>query len=537
MDNNFYINKPKMIYFRWSMEKYPQFVKRCYERTYLKGLKEFFDVTIVSESCDYAEICERYKPDIVLFESGNNGYQEPPLRIKNTKSFPEIPKIGLWKSDAFCASRTIFLSDMQRWGVETFFTVDVAVGEYSPEVAEQVFIWPWAVDTDIYYDYAQNKIIPILLTGNMDMLHYSWRKRIKQSLCKTFQCLMMPHLGYDGGASAALYDEDFGRLLNASIFVPTDGGMSKAIVNKHLEIPACKACLVTEKTPAVEAFGFVDMENCVFADEHDIVDKLAYLFDNPDILHKITENGYQFVRNCHTVKQRSQIREWYELNKVLKPGQRIVQSGWFEPLRIVDEHSQMKNHHIISGGTDRILLKQGDEHLQAGRYDEAIVLYQRCLEYVDRMPEPKLRIALAYLSKGEPINAYLWLGQNIKLIQAWNGLDPDPVEWGYLLIILICLEKITEAVEFAKAFSTLHRLELDRARWMVFTIADMYDEALATFFYVNKNNPEYRKSVHQLPSCSFDESIQEYCKILRSCNKEQFALKLLKVKEDGNWKL
>jgi tetratricopeptide (TPR) repeat protein len=523
-----FTSKPRMIYFRWSMENYPEYAKRLFDRAILDGLTEFFEVVTIGENCDYSEVCGRYRPDIVLFESGNNGYQDPPLRITNTKAFPEIPKIGLLRSDTFCASRTIFLSDMDRWGVETFFTYQTATAEYLPEISDQVFIWPFFVNTDIYYDYGENKIIPILLTGNTEILQYEWRRRMRQIVGKAFQCLIMPHLDYAGGnASRALHDEKFGRLLNASFFVPTCGAMNKIVVNKHLEIPACKACLVTEKTPALEAFGFVDMENCVFADEQDIVDKITYLFDNPDILQKITENGYELVRTRHTVKQRSQIREWYELNKLLKPGQKIVQTGWFEPLQIVDEYTSTRNWRPISSGTDRNLLQRGDELLLADNYDEAGVLYKQCLEYVAYMPEPKLRIALCCLYKGEPIDAYLWLGQNIKLVQSWNGLDPDPIEWGYLLIILLCLGKMTEAIEFAKAFSSLHRVELDRARWMVFAAADFHEEMVKASSYVNTNPTGFRKSVHQLPERTFKEAVQDWCKILKACNKHFLVSKIL----------
>lgn len=509
-----------MIYFRWSMENYPEYAKRLFDRAILDGLTEFFEVIIISENCDYSDVCGRYRPDIVLFESGNNGYQDPPLRITNTESFPEIPKIGLVRSDTFCASRTIFLSDMDRWGVETFFTYQTAIAEYLPEIADQVFIWPFFVNTDIYYDYGENKIIPILLTGNTDILQYEWRRRIRPVVSKSFQCLIMPHLDYAGGnASRVLYDEKFGRLLNASFFVPTCGAMNKIVVIKHLEIPACKACLVTEKTPALEAFGFVDMENCVFADEQDIVDKIAYLLDNPDVLQKITESGYELVRTRHTVKQRGQMREWFELNKTLKVGQKIVQSGWFDPLSVVDESSQITNKGLISCGTDRNLLRQGDECFRTENYDEAIALYKQCLEYVDYMPEPKLRLALCCLYKGDPLNAYFWLGQNIKMIESYNGLDPDPVEWGYFLIILLCLGEITQAVEFAKAFSHLHRVELDRARWVVFKVSDKHKEMEEILPYITRNKAGYRRSVHQLPSQDFEQAVQALCEIFKACSK------------------
>ncbi|MDP4361108.1 glycosyltransferase, partial [Escherichia coli] len=77
-------------------------------------------------------------------------------------------------------------------------------------------------------------------------------------------------------------------------------------------------------TPALEAAGFTDMQNCVFADEHDILDKLDYLFQNPDELERITNAGYQLVHSRHTLKQRDQIFQWFNLYKNLKSNQKIV---------------------------------------------------------------------------------------------------------------------------------------------------------------------------------------------------------------------
>ena len=63
------------------------------------------------------------------------------------------------------------------------------------------------------------------------------------------------------------------------------------------------------------------MQNCVFADENNLLDKLDYLFKNRDELHSITNAGYNLVHSQHTLKQRNQIFQWFNLYKSLEPNQ------------------------------------------------------------------------------------------------------------------------------------------------------------------------------------------------------------------------
>ena len=514
-------SKPKIIYFRWPLDNYPEYGKGLFNRIFIKGLSEFFELIVISNDCDYGVICEKYQPDITLFESGNNGLGSP-LRITNTSAFPEIAKLGFVRPDPFCASRTTFLSDMDRWGVETFFTYVTATGEYTPEIADQVFYWPFFVDTELFRDYGERKIIPVIFFGNTDLLQYEWRKRTKEIITKYYATLFGPHeLGTDPKFKPrVIHGEQYARMINAAYFAPTCGCMAKLLVMKHLEIPACRTCLVTEKTPAVEAFGFADMENCVFADETDVVDKLDYLFANKDILTQITNNGYQLVRMRHTVKQRNQILQWFQLYTTLKPGQRIVQTGLFDDLRIVDASSGIKNRHIMSGGLDRILLRQGDLELWTGRYGEAEALYRKCLDYVDYMPEPKLRLTMCNLYKGDATAALQWLREPIKWTLDHGGLEPDPIEWAYFLIVLLCQGNSEKAVKYAYRFQSLRHAELDRARWAVFVVASRWQKAKRIIMDM-RGEPRYRKSVHQLPELSFNDGIENICMMLHACKQHR----------------
>lgn len=514
------ITKPKLVFFQYSHdESLPKFVL-LHRQEHIKCLSEFFEVIVISEDCDYQQICDNYQPEIALFESGVNYVSCHRLNIQNTSACPEIPKIGLHNGDSWCGCRPIFLSDMEHWGIETFFAISTTEAEYTPEIADKLFIWPNFIDSDIYRDYEQPKIIPVAFTGYNKLL-YPWRQRTQKIISQYYPSLMCPHLGYKDKrtTSRMIYGKNYARMLNASWFVPTCGAVANEVVRKHFEIPGSKSCLITERTPALKECGFIDMRNCVFADESDVLDKLDFLFQNPDELEKITNAGYQLVHTRHTLKQRDQIFQWFNLNKNLKANQKIVQTSPFESLTIVENSSGIKNLHINGNGLLITLLRQGDEKLWAGKYEEAEALYISCLNYAVYMPEPKLRLVLCNLYKGNAAAAISWIVQPIKhTVEDYKALDPEPVEWAYFIISLLCEGKLDDAIKSANQFPSLSHIELDRTRWVINILTNRGDKVTL----LHSEQSKCRYSVHQLPNQSFNDWVDNLCTMLKAC--KQFNL-------------
>jgi hypothetical protein len=509
------IKKPRLVFFQWNNQGSAKFYN-VHKQEHVKCLSEFFEVILIRDESDYQQICEQYQPDISLFETGNASSDK--RRIKNTHYYPEIPKLAFYNGDSYCGFHSAFLSDIEHWGIETVFTISIPFAEYLPEIADNLFIWPNFIDSDVFKDYNQPKNIPVLITGSQTSL-YPWRQKINKLVAKYYPSLICPHLGYmqNRETSRMLFGEQYARMLNASLFSPTCGTMAREFVRKFLEIPSSKSCLITEKNPTVEAAGFVDMQNCVFADENDILDKLDYLFQNRAELEKITDAGYQLVHSRHTLKQRDQILQWFRLHKTLKPNQRIVQKSPFEPLTIVDKSSEIKNSHIVVNPSDILLLRQGDEKLWAGKYDEAEALYLKCLNFVDSQAQPKLRLALCNLYKGNAATAHYWIIQPIEwTLDLLKAIDPDPLEWAYLIITLLCQGKLNDAVNYANKFPSLCHPELDRTRWVINTLTSRdilpYSDPL-----------KCRYSAHRLPSRNFQDWLNQICMMLTACQQFEFA--------------
>ncbi len=529
MINN--ITKPKLIFFQWKSAGVSNFVL-LHRQQHVKCLSEFFDVIVINEDCDYQQICDKYKPDLTLFESGVNYRRCQRLEIKNTYTYPEIPKLGFHNGDSWCEARAGFLSDMEHWGIETFFSICTTTAEHTPEMAENLFVWPNFIDTEIFRDYKQSKIIPVMLNGAINPL-YPWRQKISKIISQYYPSLICPHLGYiQQSTSRMLQGEQYARTINSSWFVPTCGSVEKELVRKHFEIPGSNSCLVTERTSVLELAGFIDMHNCIFADERDVLDKLDYLFQNPDKLEKITNTGYQLVHSRHTLKQRDQIFQWFNLYKNLKPHQKIIQKNPFDSLTIVERSSEIQTLHVICNGLVIDLLQQGDEKLWDNKYEEAERLYLQCLNYTPLMPAPKLRLTLCNLHKGNPEKAIDWILQPIKYtLDEYKAIDPDPVEWAYFIISLICQGKLDEATNTAYQFPLLCHPELERTRWLINVLNNKGNKDIVPCIPQSK----YRYSVHQLPNKSLEHWIENICIMLKACHQFRLA-EILNVLIDLEYK-
>jgi predicted O-methyltransferase YrrM len=526
--------KPKLVFFQYKYDQnLPEFLL-THKQDHVTCLAQFFDVTVICEDCDYEWICDKYKPDLTLFEGGVNHRTCRRPKVTNTHVYPEIPKIGLHNADAWCDARAGFLSDMEHLGIETFFAICTTAAEHLPELAENIYIWPNFIDPAIYRDYGAHKSIPVLLTGNRRSL-YPWRQRVYRLVAEYYPSLVCPHRGYGAHSSVSqiMYGEEYARVINASWLVPTCGTVAKEVVRKHFEIPGCRACLIAERSAGLEAAGFEDMKNCVFADEDNILDKVDYLFQNRSELERVTEAGYRLIHSRHTLKQRDQIFQWFNLHKYLKSGQKIVQRNPFEPLTVVENSSGIRNSHVMADGLHLRLLRQGDEKLWTGKYAEAESLYLECANYLQWMPEPKLRLALCNLYQGKAREALAWITKPIEYILGeYKAIDPDPVEWAYYLACLVCLGKLDEARNLAGQFQGLHHPELDRMRWVINLLQNK--GAISPF---GEEKTRHRCSVHQLPRCGLNEWLERFCMMLMACRQVDLAKTVTQAIPSGSIRL
>ena len=516
--------KPRLVFFSYKYdERLPDFLL-IHHREHIRCISETFDIIVIDHPCDYQQICDRHQPDLTLFETGLNILSCQRPAITNLKACPQVPRLGFINADAWCETRTGTLSDIDQWRLDALFSISVTAAEHAPEMADRLFVLPNFVDPHVYRDYGESKIIPILLAGAKGP-QYPWRRRVYKLVSEHYPSMSCPHGGYlaRSDAGQVMYGERYARTINASFMAPTCGTIAKEVVRKHFEIPGCRACLITDKSPGLEAAGFVDMQNCVFANEKDVLEKVAYLFQHPEELQSIADAGYQLVQSRHTLKHRAQILQWFNLNQLVRSNQRIVQPNPFESLLIAERSLSTPTPYIVSHGLHLDLVRQGDDKLIAGKYQDAEALYLRCLSYMNRLPEAKLRLALCSLYLGKASQALSWVFDPIQYsLDDYKARDPDPVEWAYYIISLLCLGKLSEASQRAGEFPELFHPELERTRWIV----NLLNGKDRPFPVVQKFEGGYRPSIHRLPCHDAVEWVDRLANIFKACCQTRWSDRL-----------
>jgi len=82
--------------------------------------------------------------------------------------------------------------------------------------------------------------------------------------------------------------------------------ISNDINYRNFETIGCKTLLFTNFNHQYEKLGFKDMINCVFYNnKNEIIDKIKYLLNNPNILNQIAIKGYELSFN-HTYDKRAE---------------------------------------------------------------------------------------------------------------------------------------------------------------------------------------------------------------------------------------
>lgn len=516
--------KPRLLFFRVLGDPdLPGFVQGHF-REQVRCLEQFFDVTVVTENADYDEVVDRVRPDLALFESGV--YARGGRSIVNTHKHPDVPKLGFLHSDGYCLSRSVFLADMDDWGVDTYFAYAMSAVGYTPDIADRTYLWPNFADRSVFHTYPEGKTETILLSGSSEP-NYPWRVRVHALLAERFPSRSIAHGGwFDAAAAAAMpVGADYARSLSSALIVPTCGTISEEFVRKYIEIPAAGAVLLAERTPIAEAAGFVDMQTCVFADESDVVDKVEYLLDNPEVLQRIAAAGQELAHSRHSIEHRDQIRQWYELHRSAAPGQRIIQPDPFGKMVLSGTAKEGQAVSVaLPTGRDRILIAGAEERLISGRPAAAAEAFAQTLN-LHYEPEAALGLARSWITMGKPEWARDLLEHATDVgVSAHGASHPDPVEWAWLVRASICEGDLPRSAELAGVHTGIRHPELDRIRAVVGALSGLHP-SLA---------PRSRhRSVHVVESVGWGRWTQDLANDLRASGQDELAHTVCALPEPG----
>jgi hypothetical protein len=464
-------HRPKLVYFQYDYGRNAAQFTRLHAQEHIKCLGLSFDVTVVARDCDYAQVCDRFQPHLCVFELGLQQAGARRISIANRQAHAHVPRVGLMNADPWGATAATVVFEADHLQLEAVFSNCTTVAEHLPALADLLFSMPNAIDAQTFSRRPVDKLVPVIMTGACDT-QYPWRRAVYGRLSRTpWAAAVFPHHGYGSSVrhQHMLVGREYAQALGSAWFAPTCGTVAMELVRKHLEIPACQTCLVTQPSAALHAAGFVDMVNCVLADGSNVVEKIEYLRSRPAELAAIIEAGHRLVNTRHTFEQRDQIRQWFDLRqRAGAAALRIVQRGPFAALEAVPADSHQATLHLAGRGLHLQAIAEGDALVARGDLLAAQRAYETSLGLVRGLHPARLRLAQCHLLQGRPSTALELLVPLLKESLA-SGPDatPDPVEWAYFVCCLLCLGRFRSALRRARQFNHVRHPQLDQLRrWL-----------------------------------------------------------------------
>ncbi|WP_106498253.1 glycosyltransferase family protein [Lentibacillus sp. Marseille-P4043] len=181
--------------------------------------------------------------------------------------------------------------------------------ELYPEFINKMEWFPHFVQTEIYRDYGMKKDIDLLMMGAVNDI-YPLRQKIVEAYEGNPNFTYHRHPGYQ---NVSRIDKDqhfigqkYAIELNRAKIVFTCPSVFYYPVIKYFEILACKSLLLAPTFPELEDLGFIPGYHFVPIDEDDFMEKAAYYVANETERKQIAEQGYQFIRQTHSAKIRTE---------------------------------------------------------------------------------------------------------------------------------------------------------------------------------------------------------------------------------------
>lgn len=177
-----------------------------------------------------------------------------------------------------------------------------------PEFIGKMEWFPHFVQTEIFRDYGMKKDTNLLMMGAVSDI-YPLRKKIIKSYEGNPDFVYHKHPGYRNfriDEENLLYiGESYAKQLNRAKIVFTCPSVFQYPVIKYFEVLACKTLLLAPTFGELEDLGFVPDYHFVPINEENFMEKASYYIANETEREKIAEQGYQFIRQQHSVKQRT----------------------------------------------------------------------------------------------------------------------------------------------------------------------------------------------------------------------------------------
>ncbi|WP_374187742.1 glycosyltransferase (plasmid) [Priestia aryabhattai] len=181
--------------------------------------------------------------------------------------------------------------------------------ESYPEFMNKMEWIPHFVNTEIYKDYDLKKDIDLLMMGAVNNF-YPLRQKILYSYNGDTSFIYHNHPGYrkfsTDEENRIYIGEKYAKEINRSKIFFTCPSIFNYPVKKYFQVLACRSLLLAPTFKELEDLGFMPDIHFISIDEYSFKEKAAYYLANEIERKKITDQGYHFVHQNHSVKIRAQ---------------------------------------------------------------------------------------------------------------------------------------------------------------------------------------------------------------------------------------
>lgn len=178
--------------------------------------------------------------------------------------------------------------------------------------------YPRCIDTQCFKDYKLPKQYDVITVGSMikfypfrNLIHQelsSWNGK-KLKLCmkynETFKYKNYPHCGANF-VHSDFVRENYAKAINQSKILASCGGKYHLLMNKVFESMACNTVYMGEKPYGEKELFLHENYNYISINKDDIVEKLSFYMDRPELLNRICENGFKMARERHSIEKRAE---------------------------------------------------------------------------------------------------------------------------------------------------------------------------------------------------------------------------------------
>jgi len=246
----------------------------------------------------------KVKPDFILILN-DMGLRLSPM-IKGLRNC-DIP-IGLFVTDVH---RLVKIREnyIIKNKIDYIFTIgrEQSVQTY-PQLKHKLEWFPHFVHPGIYKDYFLEKDIEFLMIGAVNKT-YPLREKIVNAYSEDPRFICSHHPGYRDFTreeeKVKRVGVHYAKELNRTKIFFTCPSIYNYPVMKYYEALACRTLLLAPTFNELEDLGFIPGEHFVAIDESNFKEKAAYYLANEEERQRITEQGYQFIHEKHTVSVRA----------------------------------------------------------------------------------------------------------------------------------------------------------------------------------------------------------------------------------------